>query len=124
MKKRLACFFAVALAAFAPIWAQTAPELNEASNQAGAAADKKLNAAYQSLIKEIESGDKRRASMVLTQLREAQRAWLKYRDAQVSFVGAYNDIGSSSARNAGMSSYSVELTGQRIKDLKEVPNPF
>jgi uncharacterized protein YecT (DUF1311 family) len=56
--------------------------------------------------------------------RQAQRAWLKYREAQVQFVGTYYGIGSSSARAAGLSSYSNELTKNRIAELADVPDPF
>jgi uncharacterized protein YecT (DUF1311 family) len=62
--------------------------------------------------------------MLVARLRESQRAWLKYRDAQVAFVGIHANIGSASSRTLGMTSYSAELTKERIKDLTAVPNPF
>ncbi|MGB8353749.1 MAG: lysozyme inhibitor LprI family protein [Chthoniobacteraceae bacterium] len=124
MKKQLMWFLVIAFAVLAPVWAQTAREVNDDAAKVDAASDKKLNTAYQKLIKQIQGDDKDRAAMVTAQLREAQRAWLKYRDEQVQFVGLYNNIGSSSARNAGMSSYQSDLTNERIKDLTDVPNPF
>ena len=64
------------------------------ADKISAAADKKLNAAYERLIKDIRAGnDKERAEFVIASLRESQRAWLKYRDAQVGFVGSYTGIG-------------------------------
>jgi uncharacterized protein YecT (DUF1311 family) len=124
MKKHLALIVVAAFAAFIPVWSQTAQQVNDDAATSDAAADKKLNAAYQKLIKQIQANDKERATVVIGQLREAQRAWLKYCDAQVQFVGTYNEIGSASARNAGMSSYRTDLTEQRVKDLQDVPNPF
>jgi uncharacterized protein YecT (DUF1311 family) len=124
MKKHLAWFIVVAFAALVPIWAQTADEINDGSNNAGTDTDKKLNAAYRQLIRKIQTEDKQRSAIVIAQLRETQRAWLKFLDAQVQFVGLYNNIGSASARNAGMSSYRAELTEERIKDIVDVPNPF
>ena len=124
MKKQLMWFLVIAFAMLAPVWAQTAREVNDDAAKADAESDKKLNTAYQKLIKQIQGDDKDRAAMVTAQLREAQRAWLKYRDAQVQFVGIYNNIGSASARNAGMSSYQSDLTNERIRDLTDIPNPF
>jgi len=105
--------------------AQQPQELYDEAAKAVAAADQRLNAAYGKLIDDIKkSNGQDRAKMVIEQLRESQRAWLKYREAQVHFVGLYSDIGSSSARAAGLSSYNVELTNSRIADLVNVPNPF
>jgi uncharacterized protein YecT (DUF1311 family) len=116
-------FCALAIPAF--VLAQSGRELYSEANAMSAEADKKLNSAYDHLIKSIRAGEgKDRADLVVERLRESQRAWLKYRDAQVAFIGTYADIGSSSARAAGMAGYSVELTEQRIRDLNEVPNPF
>ena len=117
--------FALCLLA-APVFtpAQSGRELYDAANAQNAADDKKLNAAYEALIKDIRATNKDRADLVIERLRESQRAWLKFREAQIGFVGAYTEIGSSSARAAGLSSYSHELTTARIKDFAEVPNPF
>jgi uncharacterized protein YecT (DUF1311 family) len=87
-------------------------------------AEKQLNAAYQHLVKSIRESGSANSDLDLERLRDSQRAWLKYRDTQVAFVGTHADIGSSSARAAGMASYSVQLTKERIKDLDDVPNPF
>ncbi len=106
------------------VWAQSAHDLYDTSNRIEAEADKQLNIAYQDLIKHIQNEGQPHADLAIERLREAQRAWLKYRDAQVAFVGTHAEIGSSSARAAGMAQYSVDLTKQRIEDLKNVPNPF
>ena len=104
--------------------AQSASEVYADSNQILEDADKKLNAAYQRLVTSIRNEGNPNSDLDLQRLRDSQRAWLKYRDAQVAFVGTHADIGSSSARDAGMAAYSVELTNERIKDLNDVPNPF
>ncbi len=107
------------------VLAQSSREIYAEANAVAAQDDKKLNAAYETLIKDIRAhNDKDRAELVIGNLRESQRAWLKYREAQLGFVGTYNEIGSASARNAGLALYSHELTEARIKDFQAVPNPF
>lgn len=114
------------LALFFPalLLAQSASELYDAANKVEQQADRQLNTAYQHLLKSIEQEGSPNAALAIERLRESQRAWLKYRDAQVAFVATSADVGSSSARAAGSASYSVELTKARIKDLEDVPNPF
>jgi len=104
---------------------QSGSESYAEANNINAEADKELNAAYNQLIKSIRAdNDKDRAELLIARLKESQRAWLKYRDAQVAFVGVNANVGSASSRALGMASYSAELTKERIKDLKAVPNPF
>ena len=118
-------FVFVALFFSTTLYAQSGSETYAEANNINAEADKQLNAAYDQLIKSIRAdNDKDRAEILVARLRESQRAWLKYRDAQVDFVGIHANIGSASSRNAGMTSYSAELTKERIKDLTTVPNPF
>lgn len=123
-------FFAVGAAALlvgTPWWlsAQSSREVNAEADAITAQDDKKLNAAYEALIKDIRTHhDKDRAEFIVGSLRESQRAWLKYREAQLAFVGTYHEIGSASARNAGLAQYSHELTEARIKDFQAVPDPF
>jgi|SRR5919108_1987804 uncharacterized protein YecT (DUF1311 family) len=105
--------------------AQSGAEMYADANKISAEADKQLNAAYNQLIKSIRSdNEKDRAEVLVARLKESQRAWLKYRDTQVAFVGMYANIGSASSRALGMASYSAELTKQRVKNLTTVPNPF
>ena len=109
----------------ATLSAQSGQEIYAEANKINAEADKELNAAYDQLIKSIRAdNEKDRAELVVARLKESQRAWLKYRDAQVAFVGIHANIGSASSRTVGMASYSAELTKERIKDLTTVPNPF
>src|SRR5205823_12544917 len=105
--------------------AQSGSEIYAEANKISAEADKQLNAAYDQLIKSIRAdNEKDRAELLVARLQESQRAWLKYRDAQVAFVGIHANIGSTCSRTLGMASYSAELTKERIKDLTTVPNPF
>ena len=107
------------------VLAQSSREVYAEANAMGAQDDKKLNAAYEALIKEVRAHhDKDQAEFVVGRLRESQRAWLKYRESQLGFVGTYNQIGSASARQAGLAQYSRELTEARIKDFHTVPDPF
>lgn len=110
-----------------PLWvrAQSSREINAEADAINARDDKQLNTAYETLIKDIRAHhDKDQAEFIIGSLRESQRAWLKYREAQIDFVGRYNQIGSPSARNAGLAQYSHELTEARINDFQGVPNPF
>jgi len=124
MKKHLAWFLAAAFAAMVPLWAQTAGEIDRGAEKLESESDKKLNVVYQKLIRQIQADDKEHAAAIIAQLRESQRAWLKYCDAQTKFVALYNNIGSASARNVGVTSYHADLIKQRIKDLADVPNPY
>jgi uncharacterized protein YecT (DUF1311 family) len=118
-------FVFVALFLPATLSAQSGSEAYAEANKISAEADKKLNAAYDQLIKSIRAdNEKDRVELLVARLKESQRAWLKYRDAQVAFVGIHANVGSASSRALGMASYSAELTEQRIKDLTTVPNPF
>jgi uncharacterized protein YecT (DUF1311 family) len=125
--KHLTQLLFVFVALFLPttLSAQSGSETYADATKITAEADKKLNAAYDQLIKSIRAdNEKDRAELLVARLRESQRAWLKYRDAQVAFVGIHANVGSASSRALGMASYSAELTEQRIKDLTTVPNPF
>ena len=118
-------FLFVALFLPTTLFAQSGSETYAEANKINAEADKELNAAYDQLIKSIRADkDKERAEVLVARLQESQRAWLKYREAQVAFVGIHANIGSATSRTLGMSSYSAQLTKERIKDLTTVPNPF
>lgn len=125
--KHLTNLLALFLALFLPttLFAESGSETYAEANKINAEADKELNAAYDQLIRSIRAeNDKERADLLLARLQDSERAWLKYRDAQVAFVGIHSDVGSASSRAIGMASYSAELTKQRIKDLTTVPDPF
>ena len=60
--------------------AQTQSELNQCAGNAYNAADGELNQVYRKLVAMLDAEDK-------VQLKGAQTAWLKYRDAHCEFVG-------------------------------------
>ena len=101
-----------------------ADELHRESAAMESKADRDFNEAYRGLIGRIRKEQPDRADFIIQHLRSSQRAWLKYRDAQAGLVGVYHEIGSASARAAGVTAYSVGLTEARIKEFKEMPNPF
>ena len=93
-------FVFVALFLPTALFAQSGPEIYAEANKINAEADKELNAAYDQLIKSIRAdNEKDRAELLVARLQESQRAWLKYRDAQVAFVGIHANIGSASSRD-------------------------
>ena len=110
------------LPAYAP--ALDAHDIYAGSNATHTEADQHLNAAYRRTLARIHVEQPERADFVISRLRRSQRAWLKFREAQVSLVGTYHGIGSSSARAADMASYYSDLTDARIRDLETVPDPF
>lgn len=58
---------------------QTQVEMTQCAADAYKAADKVLNQVYQQLVAKLDEEEK-------AQLKEAQNAWLKYRDANCDFV--------------------------------------
>ena len=60
---------------------QTQSELNMCASDEAARADSELNSAYTGWLAQIE-GD----SLAIAKLREAEKAWLRYRDAYIEAV--------------------------------------
>ena len=93
--------------------------LPAASAVDGESADAQLNQVYRQVMAIEPDGDGRIGAGTVTQsgIREAQRAWLPYRDAWIAFaVVKYPQASASSLQAA--------LTRQRIKDLQDfVPAP-
>jgi len=76
------------------------------------AADKELNAVYNEAMKSLpESGKKK--------FKDAQKAWLKYRDASFAFIGEANkDAGSYGG--VVVADYKAKLVEKRVLELKFV----
>ncbi|MBS0470514.1 MAG: DUF1311 domain-containing protein [Proteobacteria bacterium] len=67
--------------------AMTQLEMNVCANKDFRKADRKLNDAYQRLRKNLDPGEFRK-------LRDAQRAWIQFRDKECTFEAAENEGGS------------------------------
>lgn len=104
----LACLLTLALAA--PLHAQSQHELNEEAAREAARADKVLNQVYKQVL---AACDAEGAKL----LKESQRAWIAYRDAEAS-------VAADEARGGSMApmlySYAIaSLTDERVKRLKK-----
>lgn len=85
----LALILLVAAPAYAALdckKAETQMEMEACAGKSLDAADRKLNAIYTKLMKQLGSADKRK-------LRQAQRAWIAYRDAQCAFNASGSEGG-------------------------------
>lgn len=73
--------------------AETQVELNEKADKEFQAADKKLNDVYKQLVATLEAIDKASpGNSIKAKLVVAQRAWIKFRDAEAQAeIAAYGD---------------------------------
>ncbi len=74
--------------------------------------DKRLNAAYKAAMQTVEG---KRAQ----DLKEVQRAWLKYRDLQCGFLGSGDGTIARIEGNGCM----VDMTAQRADELQDIATP-
>lgn len=89
---------------------QTQSEITACFGDDEKAADSTLNKLYQSLIHELSDADKQR-------LRDAQRAWISFRDKECTFrVAPYAD---GSVAPPLTASCVAALTAQRVVDLRQ-----
>ncbi len=72
--------------------AQSQLEMNQCAGNAYKAADGELNQVYRKLVAMLDAEDK-------VQLKVAQTAWLKYRDANCEFVGDHVQRGQHPAND-------------------------
>jgi uncharacterized protein YecT (DUF1311 family) len=91
--------------------------VNDCGKQDADAADRTLNTTYRSIIKKYAD-----QPLFVERLREAQRAWVRFRDAQIAMrfpvapqQDPKGDYGSAYPTCYGM--YKAELTRQRTKEL-------
>lgn len=78
-------------------------------------ADKELNLNYKLLMKAIKKKEPE-SKRVIKRLKKAQRAWIKYRDAECAFSGfPMLDGSAESLLRAGC---KIRLTKKRAKELK------
>ena len=91
---------------------QTQRDLNDSAGSESAKAERELNATYQGILKKY-AGD----PAFIGRLRTAQRAWLKFRDAQLEMRFPPSDL-TGSAEPMCYASYKAELTQARTRQLK------
>lgn len=92
--------------------AQTQQDLNNSAGNDSAKAERELNATYQGILKKYADDP-----AFIGRLRIAQRAWLKFRDAQLEMRFPPSDL-AGSARPMCYASYKAELTQARTRELK------
>jgi uncharacterized protein YecT (DUF1311 family) len=90
-------------------------EMNICAAEAFDAADAALNATYKKIMACVKAGGEDGRLLL-----DAQRAWLRYRDAQCKFQGA--DFEGGSAQPMIVSGCLRALTLLRIKELTEFTN--
>ncbi|WP_462383550.1 lysozyme inhibitor LprI family protein [Pseudomonas sp. Marseille-QA0892] len=88
--------------------AQTQMDLNACTDQAYRAADLALNQTYQTLRKRLSENGR-------TKLKDAQRAWISFRDAECTFIASGMEGGS--AQPMVHSSCLTNLTRERTETL-------
>lgn len=99
---------------FVSLFGQTQAEMNTKAKTEYENVDKELNQVYQAILQDYKSD-----TIFIKSMKEAQRQWVKYRDAQIKMkYPPYKDAGESAlpmCRNY----YLKELTTNRIKELKK-----
>jgi uncharacterized protein YecT (DUF1311 family) len=92
--------------------AQTQTDLNKSAGNDSANAERELNETYQGILKKYANDP-----AFIGRLRTAQRAWLKFRDAQLQMrFPPSNEAGSVAPMC--YASYKAELTQARTRQLK------
>ncbi|HVI46060.1 MAG TPA: lysozyme inhibitor LprI family protein [Chitinophaga sp.] len=95
------------------VFAQTQSDLNKKAAEEYKAADKELNNIYQQIMKDYT------ANKTFTgNLRDAQRLWVQFRDAQVKTMFPDPAKNYGSAFPMCKSNYLTELTHQRAEALR------
>lgn len=95
-------------------------EINECGQQTLKLKDAALNRAYQDLLKSLSpesQGDSTDYAAVRKELAEAQRAWIRYRDADCSAKYKFWEQGS--IRGAMYLGCMTERTEQRTRELRQ-----
>jgi len=100
-------------AGLTPIAAQTQNEMNKEAAAGFRAADEELNSTYRKILAQYAEDD-----VFVASLKEAQRCWIAFRDAQVKMKYPDREPGSyGSVLPMCLAMYLTELTQDRIKAL-------
>jgi uncharacterized protein YecT (DUF1311 family) len=89
---------------------QTQTEMTQCAAEAYKAADKVLNQVYQQLVAKLDDEEK-------AQLKEAQTAWLKYRDTNCDFVA--DQYKGGTMRPMIYAGCLADVTKKRTSELRE-----
>ena len=99
---------------FIGLFGQTQDEMNINAKLQYEKADKELNQVYNKLLQDYRSD-----IVFIKSMKEAQRQWIKYRDAQVKMKYPPYKDSLLSALPMCRNYYFEELTVNRIKELKQ-----
>lgn len=108
--------------------AMTQAEMNMCANQDYEAADKELNAVYRKAMASMKATDTELAGIdtnlvgAVEALKNAQRAWIGYRDGQCELAGF--EARGGSMEPMLVSGCLADLTKKRTDELKELANGF
>ena len=94
---------------------QTQSEMNQEAAKNFKKADKELNSVYNQILKEYQADTK-----FITNLKVAQRAWIKFRDAEMNALFPEEDtqVQYGSVFPMCWSTAITDLTNERVKKLK------
>ena len=100
-------------------YAQTQLEINQQAYEEYKKVDKLLNDSYNKILKKYSKNP-----IFIANLKTAQRAWIKFRDAQVAAKYPREPVGRYGSMQAYCeSNYLAELTQKRAKELEEWLKP-
>ncbi len=108
--------------------AMTQAEMNMCANKDYEAADKELNAVYRKAMASMKATDTELADIdtnlvgAVEALKNAQRAWIGYRDGQCELAGF--EARGGSMEPMLVSGCLADLTKKRTDELKELANGF
>jgi uncharacterized protein YecT (DUF1311 family) len=97
--------------------AKTQAELNDCAATDAQKADAELNRVYSALLQKLKND-----AVALESLKESERQWLKYRDAQMKALHPQPED-EGSGHSMCMAIDLAELTTQRIKILQDMLHP-
>jgi len=99
---------------FINLFGQTQVELNNLAKSEFDKTDNELNQVYQKLLQDYKSD-----SVFIKSMKEAQRQWIKFRDAQVKMKYPQYKDADESVLPMCRNYYLKELTTNRIKEIRQ-----
>lgn len=100
--------------------AKSQADINECSSEKFNDADEELNSVYKDIVKKYEKNPE-----FLNKLKNSQRAWLKFRDAELDALFPATEPGYyGSAKGMCVGEWLMIITAERTKQLKKWLNPI